>query len=175
MRIPVESSTSYRGRNSRPNWVALAIFVGLALSAGAIGALCSRAAHMGAGGWYAALTKPAWAPPNGWFGPVWAVLYVLMGTAAWLIWRERYHRKRGAALTAYAVQLALNALWAPLFFGLKNIGAGLFVAVALWVAVIWTIREFVTVRALAAWLLAPYVIWVSIAMSLNLSIWRLNP
>jgi translocator protein len=175
MRIPVESSTSYRGRNSRPNWVALAIFVGLALSAGAIAALCSRAVHMGAGGWYATLTKPAWAPPNGWFGPVWTVLYVLMGTAAWLVWRERYHRKRGAALTAYAVQLALNALWAPLFFGLKSIGAGLFVAVALWVTVIWTIREFVTVRALAAWLLAPYVIWVSIAMSLNLSIWRLNP
>src|SRR5208282_558210 len=98
-----------------------------------------------------------------------------MGTAAWLVWRERYHRKRGAALTAYAMQLALNALWAPLFFGFKSIGAGLFVAVALWVAVIWTIREFITVRALAAWLLAPYVIWVSFAMSLNLSIWRLNP
>jgi len=175
MRIPIESSTSYRGRNSRPNWLALAIFVGLALAAGAIGALCSRAVPLSAGGWYATLTKPAWAPPSGWFGPVWTVLYVLMGTAAWLVWRERYHRKRGAALTAYAMQLALNALWAPLFFGFKSIGAGLFVAVALWVAVIWTIREFITVRALAAWLLAPYVIWVSFAMSLNLSIWRLNP
>ena len=98
-----------------------------------------------------------------------------MGTAAWLVWRERYHRKRAAALTAYAIQLLLNALWAPLFFGARNIGAGLFVAVALWLAIIWTMREFLPVRALAAWLLAPYVIWASFAMALNLSIWRLNP
>jgi len=106
---------------------------------------------------------------------VWTVLYLLMGTAAWQVWRERYHRKRSVALKAYAVQLLLNALWAPLFFGARNTGAGLFVMVALWLAIIWTIREFLPVRALAAWLLAPYVIWVSFAMALNLSVWRLNP
>ena len=69
-----------------------------------------------------------------------------MGIAAWLVWRERYHRKHTAALLAYTVQLLLNALWAPLFFGASNIGAGLFVVVALWLAIIWTIREFRSVR-----------------------------
>ena len=73
------------------------------------------------------------------------------------------------------VVLLLNALWAPLFFGAKNIGAGLFVTVALCLAIVWTIREFVQVRALAAWLMAPYAIWAVFAMTLNLSIWRLNP
>jgi translocator protein len=175
MRIPVESSTSYRGRNSRPNWLALLGFIGLALAAGACGTLFSPAESPKAAAWYAVLSKPAWIPSNGWFAPVWIVLYLLMGTAAWLIWRERYHRKRTAALTAYAIQLLLNALWAPLFFGARNIGAGLFVTVALCLAIIWTIREFLPVRALAAWLLAPYLVWAGVAMALNLSIWRLNP
>jgi translocator protein len=175
MRIPIESSTSYRGRNSRPNWLALLGFIGLALAAGALGAVFSPGTSARAAAWYAALSKPAWTPPASWFGPVWTVLYLLMGTAAWLVWRERYHRKRTVALQAYAVQLLLNALWAPIFFGAKNIGAGLFVIVALWLAIIWTIREFAPVRAGAAWLLAPYVIWVSFAMTLNLSVWRGNP
>jgi translocator protein len=175
VRIHIESSTSYRGRNSRPNWLVLAAFVGLALAAGAAGAIFSPAGSAAAAEWYAPLSKPAWAPPNSWFAPVWTALYLLMGTAAWLVWRERYHRKRSVALTLYAVQLLLNALWAPLFFGGRSIGAGLFISVALWLTVIWTIREFGFVRALAAWLLAPYVIWVSYAMALNLGIWRLNP
>jgi tryptophan-rich sensory protein len=175
MRIPIESSTSYRGRNSRPNWLLLLGFIACAVAAGAIGALFSPGASASATAWYASLAKPAWTPPNQWFGPVWATLYVLMGTAVWLVWRERYHRKRAAALLAYALQLLLNALWAPLFFGAKNIGAGLFVIVALWLAIVWTLREFAAVRALAAWLLAPYLGWVSLAVALNLSVWRLNP
>jgi tryptophan-rich sensory protein len=98
-----------------------------------------------------------------------------MGTAAWLIWRERYHRRRGPALAAYGVQLLLNALWAPLFFGGRNTGAGLFIAVALLLAVVWTMREFLAVRAVAAWILTPYAIWTGFAVALNLAIWRLNP
>ncbi len=175
MRIHIESTTSYRGRNSRPNWLALAVFIGLALSAGAVGAIFSPGGSARAAEWYAMLLKPAWSPPDRWFGVVWTALYLLMGSAAWLVWRERYHRERAAALTAYAIQLLLNALWAPLFFGAKNIGAGLFVAVALWLTIIWTVREFAAVRAAAAWLMAPYVIWAGFAMALNLSIWRLNP
>jgi translocator protein len=175
MRIHIESTTSYRGRNSRPNWLALAVYIGLAFSAGAAAAIFSPGGSARAAEWYAMLLKPAWSPPNRWFGVAWAALYLLMGTAAWLVWRERYHRKRATALTAYAIQLLLNASWAPLFFGAKNIGAGLFVAVALWLTIIWTVREFAAVRAAAAWLLAPYVIWASFAMALNLSIWRLNP
>lgn len=174
MRIPIESRTSYRGRNSRPNWLVLAAFVGSALAAGAIGTLFSPRMSESASRWYALLAKPDWAPPHTWFGRAWMVPYVLMGAAAWLIWRERYHRGRGAALTAYAIQLLLGAAWAPLFFGAKNIGAGLFVIVSLWLSVVWAIREFAVVKGLAAWLLGPYLIWASGASALNLAIWKLN-
>jgi translocator protein len=174
MRILIESSTSYRGRNSRPNWALLAVSIGAALAAGALGAVFSPHASAAAGQWYAMLAKPAWTPPERWLGPVWLMLYVLMGTSAWLIWRERYHRGRNTALAAYAVQLLLNAAWAPLFFGAKNIGAGLFVIVALWLAVAWTIREFAAVRPAAAWMLLPYLVWVGVASALNFAIWKLN-
>jgi len=170
MKIPIESSTSYRGRNYRPNWLALGGFIGLALAVGALGGLFSNSTSP----WYASLAKPAWTPPDSWFGPVWSILYVMMGIAAWLVWRERYHRARNAALFAYATQLALNAAWAPVFFGTKNIGAGLLVIVALWLAIAWALREFAVVRSAAAWLLVPYLGWVSIAATLNFSIWRHN-
>jgi translocator protein len=175
MRIPIESSTSYRGRNSRPNLPALVFFVGLALAVGAVDAMFSPAVSATAAQWYATLVKPEWMPPQRLFGPVWGLLYVLMGIAAWIIWRERYHRGRVAAIAAYAVQLLLNALWAPLFFGLKNIGLGLFEIVALWVAIGWTLREFARVRGAAAWILVPYFLWVSFATAMTLAIWKLNP
>jgi benzodiazapine receptor len=174
MRIPIESSTSYRGRNSRPNWLILAAFIAAALAAGALSAVFSPILSTTANHWYALLAKPEWAPPNRWFAPVWCLLYVLMGTSAWLVWRERYHRSRNSALTAYTIQLLLNAAWAPLFFGAKNIGAGLFVIVALWLALAWTIREFAVIRATAAWMMVPYMIWVSFASALNLTIWKIN-
>jgi translocator protein len=174
VRIPVESSTSYRGRNARPNWLALIAFVALALAAGVIGAVFSPARSPAAAVWYASLLKPAWIAPSHWFAFVWTILYVLMGTAVWLVSRERYHARRATAFAAYAVQLLLNALWAPLFFGERNLGAGLFDTVALWLATLWTLREFFTVRAPAALLLVPYFLWVSYAMVLNFSLWRLN-
>jgi benzodiazapine receptor len=175
MRIPIESATTYRGRNSRPNLPALALFVGLALGVGLFAAAFSPAAASAAAQWYAMLIKPPWLPPQNWFAAVWAALYVLMGIAAWLIWRERYHRFRSAAITAYAIQLLLNAAWTPLFFGLKNIGLGLFEIVAMWSAVGWTVREFARVKPLAAWTLAPYFLWVTFATAMNLAIWKLNP
>lgn len=175
MRIPIESSTSYRGRNSRPNLPALTLFVVLALGVGALGAVFSPGISASATRWYAMLAKPGWLPPQNWFAPVWAVLYALMGIAAWLIWRERYHRGRGVAIAAYAMQLLLNALWPPLFFGLKNIGAGLFDIVALWLAIGWTMREFARVRIAATVIMVPYFLWVSYATAINLGIWKLNP
>jgi benzodiazapine receptor len=174
MRIPVDSGFSYRGRNSRPHWLVLAAFIGAALAAGALAALFSPGVSAGANRWYAGLAKPDWAPPDSWLGPVWLTLYVLMGTAAWLIWRERYHRGRTAALAAWAIQLLLNAAWAPLFFGARNIGAGLFVIVALWLSIALTIREFAVVKAGAAWMMAPYLIWVGFASALNFAVWKLN-
>jgi len=175
MRIPIESSTSYRGRNSRPNWPALGLFLVLALGAGALGALFSPAYSSSAAHWYAMLVKPDWLPPQTWFVAVWIGLYALMAIAAWTIWRERYHRGRSAAIGAYAVQLLLNALWAPVFFGLKNIGAGLFDIVALWLAVGWTLREFARVRPAAAVILVPYFLWITFAAAINLAVWKLNP
>jgi benzodiazapine receptor len=174
MRIPVENTTSYRGRNARPNWIALLGFIAAALAAGALGALVSPARSAAIAAWYAGLSKPPWVAPNSWFGPVWGVLYVMMGTAAWLVSRERYHRQQTVALLAYTVQLLLNAAWAPLFFGARNPGFGLFDIVALWLAIAWSIREFFPVQRAAAWLLVPYFLWVTFAMALNLSIWRLN-
>src|ERR1700730_1723919 len=175
MRIPIESSTSYRGRNSRPNLPALTSFVVLALAVGALGATFSPALSPSTGQWYASLAKPDWLPPQNWFLPVWVILYVTMGTAGWLIWRERYHRGRTAAIAAYSLQLLLNALWPRLFFGLRNVDAGLFDIVALWLAIGWTIREFVRVRSAAALTLVPYFLWENFANSINLAIWKLNP
>jgi tryptophan-rich sensory protein len=170
MKIPVGSSTSYRGRNYRPNWLALAGFIALALAVGVLGGRLWRSA----GTWYSSLVKPAWTPPDVWLRPIWAILCIMMGTAAWLVWRERYHRARRAALLAYTTQLALNAAWAPILFGGRNIGAGLFVIAALWLSLAWTLREFAAIKSGAAWLLAPYLGWVSIAAALNFSIWRHN-
>ena len=175
MRIPIEGATSYRGRNSRPNYPALAVFLVLSLGAGGIGALFSPGLSASASHWYAALAKPEWVAPQNWFGPVWTVLYVLMAIAAWIIWRERYHRGRATAIIAYAVQLLLNALWAPVFFGWKNVDAGLFDIVALWLTLGWTIREFSRVAPAAAIILVPYFLWVSFATAMNLAIWKLNP
>ena len=174
MRIPVESTTSYRGRNARPNWIALLGLIALALAAGVLGALVSPARSAAAAAWYASLVKPPWVIPNSWFGPVWTVLYVMMATAAWLVSRERYHRRQAVALGAYVVQLLLNAAWMPLFFAARSPGFGLFDIVALWLAVAWTIREFFPVQRAAAWLLVPYWLWVSFAMALNFSLWQLN-
>ena len=175
MRIPIESSTSYRGRNSRPNLPALAVFLVLTLAAGVAGALFSPGFSSSAARWYAALAKPDWVPPQNWFAPVWIVLYVLMATAAWIVWRERYHRGRTAAIAAYCIQLLLNCLWPPVFFGLKNIDAALFEIVALWLALGWTIREFARVKPAAALMFAPYFLWVTFVAAINLAVWRLNP
>jgi tryptophan-rich sensory protein len=174
MRIPIESSTSYRGRNSRPNLPALTAFLVLALGAGGVGVVFSPRLSAPAAHWYASLGKPVWLPPQNWFGPIWIGLYVLMAIAAWIIWRERYHRGRAAALTAFCVQLLLNALWAPMFFGLRSVGAGLFCIVALWLAVGWTIREFARVKIAAALILVPYFLWIIFAAAINLAVWKLN-
>jgi translocator protein len=175
MRIPIEGSTSYRGRNSRPNWLALAGWVGLALGVGALAAAFSPRFSPAAAHWYAMLSKPPWLPPPTWFAPIWTVLYASMGIAAWVVWRERYHRGRNAAIAVYAIQLLLNALWTPLFFGLNNIGAALFEVVALWLAIGWTLREFARVSVVAAWILVPYFLWTTFAAAMTLAIWKLNP
>jgi tryptophan-rich sensory protein len=175
VRIPVQSSTTYRGRNSRPNLLVLFVFVLISLVIGGIGYLFSPARSVDTAHWYAALVKPDWIPPPQLFGPVWSALYLLMAVAAWMVWRERYHRRRNVALAVYALQLLLNCAWTPAFFGMKSLGIGLFVTIALWLAVAWTIREFARIRLLAAFVMLPYFIWCSIAVAMNYSLWKLNP
>jgi tryptophan-rich sensory protein len=175
MRIPIESSTSYRGRNSRPNLPALALFVILALCAGAVAYRYSPFGSPQAAQWYGTLAKADWLPPRNWLLPIWGVIYVLMAVAAWIVWRERYHRSRTTAIIAYSIQLLLNALWAPLFFGQRSIGTGLFEIVALWVAVGWTLREFFRVRFAAGLWIAPYLVWMTVCVAMAFSLWKLNP
>lgn len=175
MRIEIPNRTSYGGRNSRANLPVLAVFLLLSFGIGAVGAALSPGFSVSAAQWYASLAKPGWLPPNGLFAPVWTVLYVLMSVAAWKIWRERYHRSRMTAISAYLVQLLLNGAWPLLFFGLRNLDTALFDIVALLIALAWTLREFARIKASAAWLLAPYFLWVCIAAAMNLSLWKLNP
>ena len=138
-------------------------------------AVCLGAAAVGArfrpDGWYVALDKPRWNPPSWVFAPVWTTLYVLMGVAAWLAWREV---GLGVALAPFAVQLVLNAAWTWLFFGLRRPGLALADLVVLWLAVAVTLVAFWSVRPLAGALLVPYLAWVTFAGALNASLWRRN-
>lgn len=125
--------------------------------------------------WYAGLIKPDFAPPNWVFGPVWTTLFALMGIATFLIWREGWNRKDvKIALGVFIVQLVLNTFWSVIFFGLQNPGAAFVEIIFLWLAILATIIVFAKISKPAAWLLVPYILWVSFAGYLNYSIWILN-
>jgi tryptophan-rich sensory protein len=140
--------------------------------------LCFAAASLGAlfppGAWYAALEKPSWNPPGWIFGPVWSTLYTLMAVAAWLVWKRGGFAAQGRPLGAFLAQLALNALWTPLFFGLHWPGVAFAEIVLLGLAIAWTTALFWRVQRAAAYLLLPYLAWVSFAAVLNGTLWRLN-
>jgi tryptophan-rich sensory protein len=140
-----------------------------------IAAAIGGAASIQAGPLYTRLVRPDWAPPPSLFGPVWTVLYALMGIAAWLVWKVGGFRTARSALTLFLVQLALNALWSWLFFGWHH-GAFAFVDILLlWALIVATLIYFWRIRPLAGALLAPYLLWVSFASALNYSVWQLNP
>jgi len=126
------------------------------------------------GAWYASLAKPSWNPPNYLFGPVWTVLYVLMAVAAWLVWRKAGFSGAGAALTLFVVQLALNALWSYLFFGMHRPDLAFYDIIALWAAVLGVAVLFWRVDHVAAGLMVPYLAWVGFASYLNFTLWQLN-
>jgi translocator protein len=142
----------------------------LAFAAAAAGGLAS----VRAGSFYLGLIRPEWAPPAWLFGPVWSVLYLLMGVAAWLVWRTGAQKTR-AALAAFVVQLAVNALWTWLFFAWRQGALAFAEILLLWVLIVLTIVLFSRVSRLAAALLVPYLAWLTFAAALNLSVWRLNP
>jgi tryptophan-rich sensory protein len=126
------------------------------------------------GQWYMALKKPPLNPPAWVFAPVWSVLYALMAVAAWLIWKRAGFAAQFRPLLLFITQLGLNALWAPLFFGLHRPDLAFGEIVMLWLAIAATMATFSFFNRVAAWLLAPYLAWVSFATFLNFELWRLN-
>ncbi len=136
--------------------------------AGIVGALFTSPAIPA---WYASLTKPALNPPGWVFGPVWTALYFLMGVGLYLVW-EGGGGKR--AVFVFSVQLILNAVWSVIFFGAKNPGLAFLDIILLWFAIFWTIKVFHKISRQAAYLLLPYILWVSFAAYLNYSVWMLN-
>jgi len=126
------------------------------------------------GEWYAGLKKPAWNPPAWIFGPVWTTLYTMMALAAWLVWKRGGFVAQRKPLALFLTQLVLNAAWTPLFFGLHWPGIAFAEIVLLWLAIAATLAAFCVVSCTAAWLLVPYLGWVSFAAALNFELWRLN-
>lgn len=173
----VQGSTPHDGRHRLASAGMLVAFLAISFAAAGLGTV---ATIQNVDGWYADAARAFWTPPNTVFGPVWTVLYTLMSVAAWLVWRERHRVDVRAALGFYVAQLALNAIWTPLFFGLyPAIGvAALWISfgviVALDVAVLLTMLRFWPGRRLAAVLLIPYWAWVLYATTLNLAIAVLN-
>lgn len=138
-------------------------------------AAVGAAASVSASAFYAALVKPAWAPPAGVFGPVWSVLYLLMGVAAWRVWCRGGWRERRGALQLFVLQLALNGLWSWLFFGWRMGGAAFADIVLLILVLLATMVGFWRASRLATLLLVPYLAWISFASVLNWAVWRANP
>jgi translocator protein len=148
------------------DWTLFAIFLATCFAAGSTGALFEP------GKWYESLTKPSWTPPNWLFPVAWSTLYLCIAAAA-----ARVAPLEGSqyAMAFFALQIALNTLWTPVFFGLKRMGAGMVVLVALWIAVAATLGSFWSLDWIAGLLFVPYLVWVTVAGALNYSVWRLNP
>lgn len=138
-------------------------------------AFIGAVASIEAPSFYTDLVQPAWAPPSWVFGPVWTVLYAMMGVAAWLVWSTENNPKVGVALIFFMLQLVLNALWSWLFFVWHLGGLAFLDTVVLLVAITATIRLFWSVNRGAGALLVPYLLWVGFACGLNYAVWQLNP
>jgi tryptophan-rich sensory protein len=125
--------------------------------------------------WYESLKKPFFNPPNWIFGPVWVSLYLPMGISLFVIWQRRKNNPQARkGLVLFFAQLILNAFWSVAFFGLKSPLLGLIIIILLWFAIFFTIQHFIKISKIAALLLLPYILWVSFAVVLNLSLWILN-
>jgi len=124
--------------------------------------------------WYAQLKKPRYTPPNWAFGPVWTILYVLMGISVFLVWQRISTNSAVLAFILFWIQLALNAFWSIIFFGMKSKGGGVVTIVLLWLLILATIITSFRVSSWAGALLIPYIAWVSIASYLNIGVWWLN-
>lgn len=150
----------------------LLVSILLAQTAGLVGSVFTTGSI---NNWYQFLQKPSFAPPNWLFAPAWLTLYTLMGGAAYLVWQgKKKKEERRAALTLYAVHLVANALWSIIFFGFKNIGLAFAEILILWTLIFAVIGKFSHLHRTAGLLLVPYLVWVTFAAALNLSLWLLN-
>ncbi len=148
--------------------IALIVFIVI------VGAAAWVGSNFEPGQWYTTINKPSWTPPGIVFGPVWTILYILMAVSAWLVWMKVGFDRAAIALTLFVIQLAFNAIWSVLFFGLHLIGLALIDIILLWLAVMATTIAFWRHRRLAGLLMLPYMAWVSFAVILYINIWRLN-
>jgi len=141
---------------------------------GCVVLVASSGAVFRPGAWYRTLSKPAWTPPDWLFGPAWAILYLMIAVAGWRVWGRAYADMLAVAMAVYGVQLALNAGWSAVFFGLKRPDWALAELACLWLSILANIVVLFTIDPLAALLLVPYLAWVSFAGVLNFTVWRLN-
>lgn len=126
------------------------------------------------GGWFRNIQKPSFQPPNWLFAPVWTILYILMGIALWSVWKKPASKQRNTAMSWFFAQLFFNFWWSIIFFSCHLTGIALLDIIVLWMLILVTILSFAKHSRLAAWLLVPYILWVSFASVLNYSIWKLN-
>lgn len=140
-----------------------------------VGAISGIATASNIAGWYATLSKPSFNPPNWLFGPVWTLLYLLMGIALSIIWKKPKSLVKSNSLWLFFIQLFLNFCWSFLFFYFHNIGMALVDIGMLWIFITLTIFSFSRLDKKAGWILIPYICWVSFALILNGAIYGLNP
>lgn len=150
----------------------LLIFLVICFGAAAIGGYATAGSVNS--DWFENLRKPSWNPPNWVFGPVWTFLYATMAIAGWLVWKASGVRESRFALSLFSFQLGLNVLWSCLFFGMQRIGLAVLDIGCLWLAILGCIAAFHRQSRTAAYLLLPYLAWVTFAAVLNAAIWRLN-
>jgi len=152
--------------------IKLVVSILASLAAGGIGSLFTFRAIPT---WYAGLKKPRYTPPNRAFGPVWTTLYILMGVSVFLVWQKGLDTNGAlVAFVLFWIQLAVNAIWSVIFFGMKSKGGGVIAIIVLWVLILATMVASFRVSGWAGVLLVPYIVWVSIASYLNIGVWLLN-
>lgn len=157
--------------NRLRSFVILVLFLLLSFGAAYVGSFLT---NLSLQDWYPSLIKPDWTPSGAVIGAIWSVLYILMATAAWLVWCKSEGELRRRALTIFGVQLVMNVAWSALFFGLRSPGLASLEIVFLWGAIVWTTSVFYRVSTLAGVLMTPYLLWVAFAAVLNWTIWYLN-
>jgi translocator protein len=159
------------GAGKSREYLGLAVWLAACIGGGALVGLATAG---GDSEWYESLAKPSWTPPDVVFAPVWTALYAAMAVAAWRVWRKGGWQAHHGALALFVTQLVVNFGWSFIFFDAQHIGWALADILALWILIAFTMRRFATVDPPAAWLLTPYLAWVTFAALLNAAIYRLQ-